>query len=578
MASHNNFQSDNAKHTKNRLDTRNPEFNPTVSSRGVMELDSFNKNLEKYSDFIAWARFFPDLWWDLITPATGGIRLDLDQRVYLRCVARFISNYMVFPRGYGKTLLEVMAMVHACVFHADIEITMTAQTRENAAKLVDEKFREILKFYPLIQNEIQGKPSFSKDSVEIVFTSGARMDVMANAQSSKGARRKRINCEESNLLNTALFEDVLEPIVNVPRRTIGKEALINPEELNGQINFMTTSGFRGSSEFDRNIGMIDEMAELKGKIVIGSDWQLAVNFGRGEPKSAILDKKSKLSPTFFAMNYESKWVGASDSALVSINKVIDLRSLKQPELKGDGKSTYIISVDVARSLSQNNNKTSISVIKINKTKDHKISKISLVNLINLQNGLNFTGQAIAVKKIKNRYNGKAVIVDVNGVGSGLRDELLKDTIDPNTGESLGCWDTMNTEDQPEIENSEKVVYALTAQGINHEIIVNFIDMIESHKLQLLIKNNDNNYDVNDTDYFENNVMPHVQTDLLLEEIANLKLKQTQNGKYTVEQLTKRVDKDRYSALAMGLWYIKEFETKQIEENDDDYMFFMHSGF
>jgi ribonucleoside-diphosphate reductase alpha chain len=384
--------------------------------------------------------------------------------------------------------------------------------------------------------------------------------------------------EESNLLNNALFEDVLEPIVNVPRRTIGKEALINPEELNGQINFMTTSGFRGSSEFDRNIGMIDEMAELKGKIVIGSDWQLAVNFGRGEPKSAILDKKSKLSPTFFAMNYESKWVGASDSALVSINKVIDLRTLKLPELKGDNKSTYIVSVDVARSLSQNNNKTSISVIKINKTKDHKISKISLVNLINLQNGLNFTGQAIAVKKIKNRYNAKAVIVDVNGVGSGLRDELLKDTIDPNTGESLGCWDTMNTEDQPEIENAEKVVYALTAQGINHEIIVNFIDMIESHKLQLLIKNNDNSYDVNDTDYFDNNVMPHVQTDLLLEEIANLKLKQTQNGKYTVEQLTKRVDKDRYSALAMGLWYIKEFETKQTEENADDYMFFMQSGF
>lgn len=575
MASHSNHQSENNKHTKNRHDTRNPNFNPTVAARGIDESDSFTKNLDKYIDFVSWARFFPDLWWDLITPSTGGIRLDLDQRVYLRSVARFISNYMVFPRGYGKTLLEVMGMVHAAIFHPDIEITMTAQTRENAAKLVDEKFREILKFYPLIQNEISGKPQFSTDKVEIVFTSGGRLDVMANAQSSKGARRKRLNCEESNLLNNMLFQDVLEPIVNVPRRTIGKEALINPEELNGQINFMTTSGFRGSDEFERNILMIDEMAELKGKIVMGSDWQLAVNYGRGEPKSSLLEKKSKLSPTFFAMNYESKWVGASDSALVNINKVIDLRTLSQPELKGDGKSEYVLGVDVARSSSQNNNQSSIAVIKIKRNKEERIVRLSLVNLINLPNGLNFTGQGIEVKRIRNLYNAKMVVVDVNGVGSGLRDELLKDVLDPATGDSLGCWDTINTEDQPEIPKSPKLVYALTAQGINNDIIINFIDAIESSKLQLLMKNSDNNYDINDSEYAKR-MYPFIQTDLLIEEVANLKLKQTANGKYTIEQLTKRVDKDRYSALAMGLWYIKNFEDRLKDKNTNNPMdfFFM----
>lgn len=574
MSSHKHFQSTNKKHTRNRVDVREPDFNPTVSGGGIKEVDSFTKNLNKYIDFVSWARFYPDLWWDFITPPTGGIRLDMDQRVYLRCISRFVANYMVFPRGYGKTILELMGMVHTAIFFPDIEISMTAQTKENAAKLVDEKWREILKFYPLIQNEVKGKPNISNDRVEIVFTSGGRIDVMANAQSSKGARRKRINVEESALLNNALFEDVLEPIVNVPRRTIGKEALINPEELNGQINFMTTSGFRGSDEFNRNIMMIDEMAELKGKIVLGSDWQLAVNYGRGEPKSAILDKKAKLSPTFFAMNYESKWVGASDGALVGINKVIDLRTLSKPENKGDGVSTYILGVDVARSNSKNNNKTSVTVLKIKRNKDLKITKIPVVNIINLANGLNFTAQAIEVKRIQKLYGAKVVVVDVNGVGSGLRDELLKDTIDPLSGESLGCWDTLNTDDQPETPGSEKLVYALTAQGINHDIIVNFIDIVESNKLQLLIKYPDNNYDANNTEYFNNNVLPHIQTDLLVEEIANLKLKPLQNGKYSIEQLTKRVDKDRYSSLAMAAWYIKEFESRSIEVANDDYHFFI----
>ncbi len=309
MSSYQKFQSDNNKYSKGTscTDIYNPAFTKTIEAKGSNELDNFSRNLQKYIDFVSWARWNPDLFYDLITPETGGIRLDLDQRVFLRCLARFISTYGVFPRGYGKTLLEVMGMYHTAIFFPDIEVSMTAQTRENASKLVDEKHREILRFYPLMANEIV-KYSSSKDSVEVIFTSGGRIDVLANQQSTKGARRKRLNVEESALLNNELFQDVLEPIVNVPRRTIGKEALINPEELNGQINFFTTSWFRGSDEYERNLRMVDEMAELKGKIVIGSDWQLACNYGRGETKSQLLDKKARLSPIFFAMNYESKWV------------------------------------------------------------------------------------------------------------------------------------------------------------------------------------------------------------------------------------------------------------------------------
>jgi hypothetical protein len=576
MASFSNFQSDNAKHSKNKMDVRNPSFNQSIDMVGDDQKDSFTQNLDKYIDLVSWARWNPDLWYDLITPELGGIRLDLDQRVFLRCTARFINTYGVFPRGYGKTFIEILGMIHGAIWYPDIEIAMTAQTLGNASSMLEDKWREIIRYYPMLQAEVSGNPSFTKDSAEIFFVSGGRIDVLANAQSSKGQRRKRLQIEESALLNNLLYQDALEPIPNVPRRTIGKEARINPEELNGQINFFTTSGFRGSDEFERNIMMIDEMAELKGKVVLGSDWQLAVKYGRGEPKSALLDKKSKLSPTFFATNYESKWVGASDGAIVSINKVIDLRTLIKPELKGDGFSTYVIAVDVARSQSENNNKSSIAVLKLKRAKDLKITKISAVNLISLPNGLNFTAQAIEVKRVQALYHAKAVVVDVNGVGSGLRDELLKEAFDPITGDSLGCWDTMNTDDIPEIIGSEKIVYALTAQGINHDIIVNFIDIIESNKLQLLEKHSNSNYDPNDTDYFKSTVLPHVQTDLFIEEVANLKLKQLQNGKYSVEQVTKRVDKDRYSAVAMGAWYIKEFETIIVNTTPEDYAFFIYN--
>lgn len=523
--------------------------------------NNIEENIDNYKQFISWCRWNPDLWYDLITPETGAIKLDLDQRIFLRCITRFISTYGVFPRGWGKTMGEVMGMVHCAIFFPDIEISMTAQTQSNASDLLKDKWHELVKFYPLLKEEITKTPSFTKDNAEILFKSGGRIDVLANAQSSKGQRRKRLQIEESALLNNKLFEDVLEPIPNVPRRTIGKQAVINPQEMNGQINFFTTAGFRGTDEYERSLKMVKEMIELKGKIVLGSDWQLAVNYGRGEPKSAILNKKENNNPTFFAQNYESKWVGSSTGALVDIRKLLELRTLKTPELEWDGKHEYILSVDVARSLQNNNNETSVAPLKLIRNSNGKIIRIQLVNLINFKNGLNFKEQGIRVKRIRKKYNASVVVVDGNGLGTGLIDELLREVIDPETGENLECWDTINDNREPEISGSPKYIYNFMGQTFNSNGIVTFMDMVDSKKLELLEKDTANKLD--DVDYAQKEY-PFIQTDRLIEEVSNLKLKPVQNNKFTVEQVVRKINKDRYSSLMMGLWYIDTFLNKTIE--------------
>ena len=114
----------------------------------------------------------------------------------------FVSNGFISH----NTLLEVMSMYHGAIFYPDINNAMSAQTKENAAKLLSEKHREILKFYPLMANEIRSS-KFSKDTAEVTFTSGGRVDILANQQNTKGARRHTLNIEESALLNNVLFED-----------------------------------------------------------------------------------------------------------------------------------------------------------------------------------------------------------------------------------------------------------------------------------------------------------------------------------------------------------------------------------
>lgn len=315
---------------------------------------------------------------------------------------------------YGKTFTELLALYVTAILYPNINLSMSAQTMQAAAGLVEEKHSEIVRFFPLIGAEIVGKPQFSKDNAEIHFTSGSTISTLANAQSSKGKRRHRLMMEEAALLNDFVFSDALEPIVNVPRRTIGYNPQVDPCEMNGQIHFLTTAYFK-NTEYERCLAMVKEMAELKGKIVLGSSWELACEYGRGETRSQLLAKKEKLSPTFFATNYESRWVGSSDSCIIDLNKLFDIRTLPRAELKTDGKSEYYIGVDVARSTKNNNNQTSIVVGKVKRDKKDKVNHIQIVNIVNLPNGTNFTGQAIAVKRLQKLYNAVTVVIDINGL-------------------------------------------------------------------------------------------------------------------------------------------------------------------
>lgn len=555
MASYGNFQSDNKKYGLNNRDNYNPAFNSTVKAKSESQEDSFNKSINNWVEFLSWARWNPDLLLDLIKPEKGGVNLHLDQRVFLRCIMRFVSLYGVFPRGYGKTYIEVLAGILCCILYPNITIALTAQTKSNASQLLKDKYEEITRHFPLLKNEVV-KTNFSKDEASITFLNGSVYDILANAQTSKGQRRRRIAIEESALLNNDLFEDALEPIVEVGRSTVGNLGVVNPEELNQQINFFTTSGFRGSDEYMRSLTMLKNMKELKGEIVLGSDWHMACWYGRGSTKEQVLKRKKRTSPVAFAQNYESKWVGCTEDSLVDVNKLLACRNLEEPEFEYKEGCEYVIGVDVARSQKTSNNRSSASVIKIIRNTDGTVRELHLVNLFLISNALTFEAQAIEVKKIKKAYKAKCVVIDGNGLGSGLTDALLKSNLDPKTGETHEAWATKNTDHISEDDNAEEVVYVLMPQSAQSRIVTCFMDVVDGGKLRLLTKKKEEDFSLSDKDSIIKQAS-HMQTDVLIEEVTNLKVKHLNNGGLTIEKVLRRIDKDRYASVAYPIWWILE---------------------
>lgn len=530
---------------------------------------TFGKHLWNYYEFISWAKWYPDLYVELFKGKDSNRQLHFDQRTFMRADMRFMSMYGTFSRGYAKTYTEILDDMIAGTLFPNITMSVTAQTRENSAALMEDKYNEILTDFPLFENEIE-KVRFSKNDALIQFKGGAKITNLANAQTSKGRRRNRIKIEESALLNNALFEDALAPIVEVGRTTCGSLAIIDPEELNQQIHFFTTSGYRGTDEYNRSVNMVKGMVSCNGEIVLGSDWMLPCYYGRGSTKAQILKKKKTSNPIFFAQNYEQKWVGCADNALVDVNKLMASRILTEPILEMQRETDeFYIAVDVARSENTSNNQSAIVVLKVLRSPVNKrVVDIQVVNVLGVSNKMNFKNQACLIKKLKRQYKAKMVIVDGNGLGSGLTDQLLLTSYDPVTGENLGCFDTINTDNKPEVDNAEKCLFDMKAQGQQTKVVSYFINAVDSNILHMLIRKQEQDFTDKEREFFDKNVAPFMNTELLFMEITNLRLKVLSGNNLTVEKVVRKIDKDKFSALSYGIFYIMEFCNKDKEPEPD----------
>ena len=281
-----------------------------------------SRHIVEFAELCSFLRWYPDIFWDMHKPEKGGLTFDLHQRVMLRCLARFGENYFCAPRGISKTLIHVMSQYHTCCCFPGITTSLTASTKESAVKIWKDKHDEILRFYPSFKDYIK-KANFSKDYGLVEFVNGSVIDSLANSQQSKGLRRRRGGLEESALIDKETYDDAIEPIFNISRPTM--TGVIDPEELNGQINRYTTSGYKNSDEYVQIRKVLNLMKDLKGAFVFGSDWRIPIHFGR--QKMTTINKARDRNVIRFRQNYLCDWIGVSNGGLINISKLMKARNL-----------------------------------------------------------------------------------------------------------------------------------------------------------------------------------------------------------------------------------------------------------
>lgn len=128
----------------------------------------------------------PDVFLDMLTPTESQRSLNTYQRAIMRTQFRFRSTYLVISRGLSKSFTQVLSSFIMAVMYPTIKISLSAETKEQISAILNEKTNEITNvWYPFLKNEIK-EIKIGRNYGSVTFHNGSIVDVLANAQTSRG--------------------------------------------------------------------------------------------------------------------------------------------------------------------------------------------------------------------------------------------------------------------------------------------------------------------------------------------------------------------------------------------------------
>ena len=554
----------------------------TTIDKGVILNEYYlEDNIKHIGDAMSIFTAYPDIYLDLIKPQDSSFGLFFYQRITLRALMRFKDIYVTAPRAFSKSFITILAMILQCIFIPGTKRFICAPNKTQAAQIAKEKIVEIYDRWPLLRKEVIGGEvsdtpgNFGKDYVTLKFRNGSQFDVVGALDSQRGGRRHGGLIDEVRDHDEGPINEVVLPLMNVSRRL--PDNSVNEKEPNQQRIFMTSAGVKTSFAYDLLVDdFIDCIIHPDSTFVFGCDYRVPVLHN-------LLDKtyinklrtSSSFSEDSFAREYASIWSGSSEEAWFNFDKMTKYRKIKNPEThaisRANSEQFYLLSVDVGRL----NDQTVCCVFRVNVSGDGKYYA-TLVNLYVLGRTVEtkpFRIQAMDIKKIMRKFNPREVIIDTNGLGLGIADEMISEQVD-EFGNIYPAYGFNNDDDYLKIQPKDavRILYGIKANGpLNSKIHGNAYARINGGLVRFLIKEQEAKNALLSTKTGQKmgvmqrvqRLMPHEMTTKLFEEMANLRLKKTgASMDIVLEQINPRYPKDKYSAFAYGLWRIKELEEEQ----------------
>lgn len=478
-----------------------------------------------------------------------------------------------------------------CILYPGAKLYSAAGGKSQSAGILSEKIEEICVMIPAFEREIdrrRGKTTIRNDYCKYIFKNGSYIDNMTAGEKSRGKRRQGGIFEECVSIDKDILQQVLIPIANISRRCMDGSKH-SEEPLNQSELYITTAGSKADYAYQKLIQLLVEMIVNPSEaFIMGGTYRIPVLAGLYD-KNLIdsLKRDDTFNEATFGREYESIWSGTAEDAFFNSENFDRNRILQKPEYEASGRSNaqayYIISVDVGRKGCQ-----SVAIIfKVTPQPQGPAIK-SVVNLYAWEDE-HFENQAIRLKELYYKYNARRLVIDGNGLGIGLIDYMIKPQIIPSSGEVYPDFGIYNDDEgyykKYKSENCEdNAIYIIKAQApLNTEAYSATQTALTSGKLKFLIDERTAKDKLMNTSAGKamspakrkEYLIPYVLTGLLRDEMLNLR-EENEGVNIILKPASRKIKKDKFSALAYGLYYIKQEEDskrKKRSRNFADWKFY-----
>lgn len=524
------------------------------------------------------------------------VRLKKFQRILLNMMFWSTIFVLIACRGLGKTYISAIYCVARCILYPGTKICIASGTRGQAINVLEKIMLELKPNSPELRAEINEKESkINGTNAQIVFKNTSVIKVVTASDSSRGNRCNVLLLDEYRLISKDTIDTILRKFLTLRRMPRYEELTEEQrkEEYNKEKNltiYLSSAYFKDHWSYQKCVDTFKAMMDDKRKqFLCGFPYQLSISEGLLDAE-AVADEMSEsdFSEVKWSMEMEGMFYGSGEDAFFDFSSISKNRKIKYPMLpeklanklsnasqvkitpKSNGE-LRILSADIAlmSSKKHNNDATAIFINQMNTTKIGRY--VSNIVYADTYEGLRTNEQALVIRKLYDEYDCDYIVLDTNGIGLGVFDELAHDIVDTDTGEiypALSCCNDKVMADRCTVPGAEKVIYSVKATAqFNSDCAFLLREAFKSGRIRLIANEYDADEYLADIKGYASLSpseklqikLPYIHTTLLIDELTKLQ-HETSGGKVKIHEKS-GMRKDRYSSLSYNYYVAIQLENK-----------------
>lgn len=511
----------------------------------------------------------------------------------------------IAARGMGKSFLIAIFAVVRCVLYPGTKVVITSGTRGQSINVLEKIQMELIPRSPNLRNEIDmANSKFTGQDAKVVFKNSSYIKVVTAADTARSNRANILIVDEFRMVNKDTIDTVLKKFLTSrrtpPYRELSEiERKIEYAKEPNKSCFLSSAYFKDHWSFNKTTDVFKLMLDdNKTDFMCGFPYQLSIQEGLLFPEDIESDMlESDFNEIKWSMEMEALWFGDDGGSFFDFNSISKNRRIKYPmypdrfaTLLGNNSKIKIppkqlgekriLSADIALMSSKKHNNDATAIF-INQMLPSKAGRYSS-NIVysDAYEGLHTEDQALVIRKMYDEFACDYIVLDSTGLGLGIFDALVRDMVDPDTGEvypALSCYNNQEMADRCTVKNADKVIWAIKGSAaLNSECAVLLREGFRSGKIRLLITEYDGDTMLSDIKGYNslssiektNLQLPYIHTTLLINELVKLQHEESGGRVRLFERAGMR--KDRYSSLSYNYYVATQLESKLNRRKETNY--------